>query len=309
MGLIKDFTEVEIRENIRMMLYGEAGVGKTTLATSAPNVLLLDFDGSVQRINVNHIMNISIVQIDNWDKAKQLLTDPNIHMFDTIVVDTVGKMISMIIDKVCAGREQPRIQDWGTINSEARTYIQRISALKKNLVFVAHRDTRQDGDKLQYVPMVREKVYNEIISDIDLLGYIEMKSNGGMQNRTITFDPTDYAQGKNTCQLPSRITIPRTIDSNGEEIAENNFLETVIFAKYREMVAEKKKKAKEHDDVMAELTAMVSAITDADGINAFVKEVQTFKHVGPSKAKIRPILGAKIKELGLEYNEETNKYE
>ena len=44
MGLIKKSNEIAIQRNVKMMVYGQAGMGKTTLALSAPKPLLLDFD-------------------------------------------------------------------------------------------------------------------------------------------------------------------------------------------------------------------------------------------------------------------------
>ena len=55
MALIKKAAELEINSAIKMMIYGQAGMGKTTLALSAPSPLLIDFDGGVKRVNMNHL--------------------------------------------------------------------------------------------------------------------------------------------------------------------------------------------------------------------------------------------------------------
>mgnify|MGYP000647606054 CR=1 FL=1 len=83
-----------------------------------------------------------------------------------------------------------------------------LSSLKKHIIFVAHRDTRKEGDDTVFIPALREKSYNSIVTELDLLGYLEMKSERGVQRRTITFDPTSRNDGKNTCNLPSVMEVP-----------------------------------------------------------------------------------------------------
>ena len=66
MSLIKKANELVIPTTIKMMLYGQAGMGKTTVALSAPKPLLLDFDNGVKRVNMAHLDGIDTVQITSW---------------------------------------------------------------------------------------------------------------------------------------------------------------------------------------------------------------------------------------------------
>ena len=47
MSLIKKSNELVIPTTVKMMIYGQAGMGKSTVALSAPKPLLLDFDNGV----------------------------------------------------------------------------------------------------------------------------------------------------------------------------------------------------------------------------------------------------------------------
>lgn len=55
MTLIRKASELSIPNTIKMMIYGQAGMGKSTLALSTPKPLLLDFDNGVKRINMSHL--------------------------------------------------------------------------------------------------------------------------------------------------------------------------------------------------------------------------------------------------------------
>ena len=112
MSLVKRRNEINVPRNVKVMIYGQAGMGKTTLALSSPKPVLFDFDNGVNRLNVNHTESIGIVQFNNWHEVHDLLTAQASELaeFDTIVVDTVGKMMDAIIAQRCNGG-QPRLQD------------------------------------------------------------------------------------------------------------------------------------------------------------------------------------------------------
>ena len=66
MSLIKKSNEIKVVKNIKIMIYGQAGMGKSTLALSAPRPLLLDFDNGVKRVNTNHLGDqVGIVQVES----------------------------------------------------------------------------------------------------------------------------------------------------------------------------------------------------------------------------------------------------
>ena len=50
----KNQNELVIPTTVKMMIYGQAGMGKSTVALSAPKPLLLDFDNGVKRMNMAH---------------------------------------------------------------------------------------------------------------------------------------------------------------------------------------------------------------------------------------------------------------
>lgn len=312
MGLIKKSNEIAIQRNVKMMVYGQAGMGKTTLALSSPNPLLLDFDNGVKRVNNAHLGdNVGIVQISNWQEVVQLLTTESADLapFGTIVVDTIGKMMDFIIAYRCGGRN-PRVQDWGTINSDFKWFVNALSGLGKHIIFVAHRDTRKEGEETVFVPALREKSYNSIVTELDLLGYLEMKSENGVQKRSITFDPTSRNDGKNTCQLPGVMYLQNIIDANGQPTSANDFVEKHIISKYQVMIEAKEKAQAEYNRVLDEIKESVEEMTDAKGANHFLAHIGDYKGMGNSVLIFaRDIFAKKVNALGLTYNKETKQYE
>lgn len=307
MSLIKKSNELVIPSTVKMMIYGQAGMGKTTVALSAPKPLLLDFDNGVKRVNMAHLEGIDIVQVSSWQDVQQVLQE-NLSAYQTIVVDTIGKMMDFIITYKC-GTRQPQIRDWGGINAEFSWMTRTLSSLNKNVVFVAHRDTRKDGDDTVFIPALREKSYNSIVTELDLLGYLEMKNENGVQKRTITFDPTSRNDGKNTCNLPGIMFVPNILDKNGNPTAKNDFITTKVIQPYLNMLQIKKEERSRYDKVMEEIKDNIEMITDAQSANDFASRINNFEHVGSSLSMARRLFSAKVNALGLVFDKTTKTYE
>ena len=305
--MIRKASELSIPNTIKMMIYGQAGMGKSTLALSTPKPLLLDFDNGVKRINMFHLEGIDTVQVGSWQDVKDVLQE-DLSAYQTIVIDTIGKMMDFIITYKCGSR-QPQIRDWGGINQEFSWLTRTVGSLNKNVVFVAHRDTRKEGDDTVFIPALREKSYNAIVTELDLLGYLEMRNDNGRQMRTITFDPTSRNDGKNTCNLPGVMTIPTIVDAQGKPTAKNDFIERSVIAPYLGMLSAKEDEIKKYKALLSEIEDGISQITDAQSANFFTEHINDYKHVGSSLMKARSLFSARVKELGLVYNKDTKAYE
>lgn len=307
MALIKKAAELTIPQTVKMIIYGQAGMGKTTFALSAPKPLLLDFDNGVKRVNSDHLNGVDIVQVSSWQDVQALFNE-DLSAYETIVVDTIGKMMDFIIAYKCGSR-QPQVREWSGINQEFNWFTRSLSMLNKNIVFVAHRDTRKEGDDTVFVPALREKSYNQIVTDVDLLGYMEMRLVNGKIQRTITFDPTARNDGKNTCNLPSIMEIPTIIDKNGKITGKNDFIVKNILAPYHAMLQSKQQARAEYDAKINDINDLLETVTDADSANNFVEVLGKMKQVGNSLQYARQQFAAKVAELGLTFNKESKSYE
>ena len=293
MTLIRKPAQLNVPQTVKAMLYGQAGMGKTTLALSAPKPLLLDFDGGVHRVNLGH--QVDTVPISNWKEANEVLRE-DLSAYSTIVVDTIGKMMDYNILYICNGGI-PQIKDWNKINMEFSNFTRNVSALNKNVIYVAHRDVRKEGDDNVFIPALRDKSYTAIVTELDLLGYVEAKGT----QRTITFNPTSRNDGKNTCNLPGLMNIPTVVDAQGSALL-NNFFQTQIIAPYIANQQKRVDAAKAYDAVISEIKENIILITDELSANDFIERIDLFEHVGNSKTIAGQLIAAKAMELGLKLN-------
>ena len=296
MTLIRKKAELEIPQNIKAMIYGQVGAGKTTLALSSPKPLLLDFDGGIHRVNFGHIGD-NVMQIKNWNEVQEVF-NYNLSEYETIVVDTIGKMMDFIIE-VAENKRIGGWKKWDFINDEFKSFVRKIHAIGKHVIFIAHRDTRSDGDETVFVPALREKNYTAIVTELDLLGYLDVKGT----KRTITFNPTSKNDGKNTCNLPELIDIPIVVNAKKEAL-ENNFFTKNIINPYISELQNRAEYQRKYRDICAELSDAIALITDDVSANEFLDRVNSFNHIGNSKDVSRKMLVNKARELGLTLNKE-----
>ena len=311
MSLIKRPSEIEIKGTLSTLIYGQPGIGKTTLGCSAPNAVLFDYDGGVQRINGAH--QVPTVQITSWDDTDEALKEIESEMPEcqTIVIDTVGKMLDFMSAYIIKNDQKMAMRDgslslkgYGLRKTMFVNFLKRISAMGKNVIFIAHEKEERRGEETVKRPEVGGSSANDLVKELDLVGY--MQAIG--KERTITFDPNESYYAKNTCNLPSIIKIPVVVDENGVAKGENNFFASVIDA-YKASQEKNKNATSEYEDLMDLIRGYVEDANSEEAVNELVEKIPTMKHVFNSKMIAGKLLNEKAAKIGLKFNKESKRYE
>jgi hypothetical protein len=307
MTLIRKPFELNVQTKIKALIYGQAGMGKTTLALSAPKPLLLDFDGGVHRVNYGH--QCPTVQITKWEDCEEVLKE-NLSDFESLIIDTGGRMLDFMADYIIRKNSKMgksngalTLQGFGERKGMFRQFCKQAMLMNKHLIFVAHRDTQKNNEEVRYVPLFGGSSYDDLVTDLDLVGYLEATG----KKRMITFDPSDHNDGKNTCNLPSAMELPNTVDKDGNGL-KNSFLIDSVINPYVANLEKRKAEAGKYSEVMAELKAEILLITDSQSLNDFISRLDKFTHVGNSKAMAGQMIRVKAKELNLEWDKKESKY-
>ena len=309
MSLIRKPNEIVLQPKIKMLIYGQAGTGKSTLALSAPRPLMLDCDGGIHRVNFNHHSD-GTVQVKSYSMVLDVLNE-DLSSFESIIIDTGGKLLDYMSEYIIErdskmGKRNGTLtlQGYGERKQEFSAFCKRITMLGKHLVFVAHRETQKEGDNFRYVPLFGGSSYDALVTELDLVLYLEAAG----KQRILTADPSDRNDGKNTCNLPSRITLPSVIDKDGNGLT-NTFLQTGVITPYIARLQQALEHRKKYDSLMTDIKEQISLVTDDVSINDLIKRLASFEHVGSSKEAAFALLNAKARELNLVYNKESKCYE
>lgn len=309
MGLIKKPNELVVKTNLSALIYGQPGMGKTTLALSAPHPLLLDFDGGIHRVNAAH--RVDTVQISKWEEVDEVMQDPDIAGYQTIVIDTAGKMLSFMDKYIMQNNTKMRkadgtlsLQGYGLRKNMFINFVNQVSLMGKSVIFVAHEREEKVGDEKQIRPEIGGSSAGDLIKELDLVGYMEAIG----KKRTISFNPCEKFYGKNTCNLPERMEIPTLINDKGELIGENNFMTNIIntYSKYQ---AKQTELSSEYEDLMEVIKAQIEMVNDVESANNVSKSLAGMQHIFDSKIQAGILLNKRCKELGLKLNKVSKQYE
>lgn len=311
MSMFKKPSELAYNSTIKMLIYGQPGMWKTSTALSAPSPVLFDFDGGIQR--VNGAFQCPTLQVHSWEEVLQALDElekePN--DFKTIVIDTAGKMLDymgtyIIKNDSRLGKRDGSLtlQGFGARKYMFINFLSRVSQMGKNIVFVAHEREEKDGETRIVRPEIGGSSAGDLIKELDLVGYMQAIGN----DRTISWTPQEKFYAKNTCNLPPAHKLPCIIDAQGNVNGSNNYL-SIIFSQYANYLKEESATRKEYDELLSEIEGEVACISDADQANAYIMSMKDKKQIWDSKAHAKDLISNRCHELGLKFNKTTKKYE
>lgn len=182
------------------LLFGQPGICKTSLAYSADEPLLLDADRGAHRAANRR----DTIQVESWADINELTASGDqIAKYHTIIPDTVGRVLDFLA--VYLMEENPKfdrgggalsLQGYGALKSGFKLWLDRVRALGKDVVLIAHGKEDKDGDSLIVRPDATGGSYGELMKVADFVGYVYMRG----KDRVLDFNPTDRWVGKNPAQ-------------------------------------------------------------------------------------------------------------
>lgn len=300
-------TEMDFSDkNIIMIISGLPGTGKTTLALSAPNVLLIDTDEGMARVNPAHRKDASICKT-----YEEVLSDIKAAegTYKTIVVDTTGALIEYMKD--WAMRTDPKaskkdggfsLQGYGTIKTE----FNRLSAeLRKkfNVIFLFHENMTKQDETVFYELVVEGATRTLVYQPADLAAHLFIQ-NG---RRYLGFTPTEQYSAKSAYGIKGLVEVPELKDGDP-----NDFL-TRLFDKVRKNLASESKKIAPEKDAYAEAIneakTICAAVNSPEDVPFAVDTIGKLNHALTSEKEAKAMLKARLEELGIVWNKTAKKYE
>ncbi len=311
MSLFKKPSELEFVTTIKMLVYGQPGIGKSTMALSAPNPVLFDFDGGVQRVNV--AFQCPTLQVKNWEEALQALEElkGGEVSCQTIVIDTAGKMLDFMSDFIMRNDSKMRMRDgslslkgYGARKVMFQNFLREVAMMGKHIVFVAHEREEKDGETKIVRPEIGGSSAGDLMKELDLVGYVQAVG----ADRTVYWTPQEKFYAKNTCNLPAWQKIPVIVDEKGSVTQKNDTLQKV-FGYYEANVKKIEETRTRYNELLEGIAVAIEQITDAKSANEFAKAIASAEVIWDSKVRARELFKAKVDELKLKWNAKDKTYE
>lgn len=186
-------------DRLNMVIYGPPGIAKTSLAFTASDPLLLDFDNGSHRAANRK----DVVRVEEWNDVAGM-TAEDLAPFKTVIVDTAGRALdALTVDIIRSNPKHGRggaltLQGYGELKSRFGSFLKLLNSFGKDVVLIAHMDEQRSGDDVVERLDVQGGSKGEIYKSADAMGRLTIQ-NG---QRKLLFSPTDAAFGKNPGQLP-----------------------------------------------------------------------------------------------------------
>lgn len=309
-------------KKVRILIAGFPGIGKTTLALSAPDPLYIDVDLSAERIN-RDVLNLAagVAQPRDYKELRQDLgigcsevelqaVKKNLAAFQTIVVDTGGKLLTIMgqygksIEPKYGQRDGSlSLKGYGWLGKEFQRFLDHIIyQLDKHIVIVFHTVEEKDGDDTKLRIKAEGSSKNSVWEVMDLGGFMEMRGN----QRTIGFSNCERYFAKGTRGIHGVYPVPELTPG-----VPNDFL-SKLFKEYNAVSAREAEKAAEekaaYDEAMTEGYQIIATVVDADTATAALPKIKAIKHALTSEKELSVAFNGQIKALDLMWDKVLKQY-
>lgn len=283
------------KRSVIIVLYGSAGVGKTSLANTSHNPILIDCDRGADRA-ANRAETTIIAK--SWDEILQ--DEHEIGNASTVIIDTAKAVLDDFLTSYVIARdkrlETNKLKMYGEIGDHFKRFVNRCREADVDIVIVAHAKEEKDGDMIKFSPDVTGQSKELILRIADQVGYVSMV-NGV---RTIQFEPNDNRIGKNVAKLED-IQVPNNTLPEFETCMAN-VIQTV--KDEIQVITEEQQKAVE---IAQKYQERINTVTNASEMNSIVDEVNELDK--KLQAPIKKYMMAKAKEINIAINSKTKKFE
>lgn len=138
---------------VKILCYGQAGAGKTTLIKTLPNPIILSAEGGLMSLADSEIPFIEIKSADDLaDAFAWLSASEEAAQFESIALDSISEIAEVVLIAEKAKAKDPR-QAYGAMQDTMTAMIRAFRDLPKHVYFSAKLEKMQDEmGKLLYSP-------------------------------------------------------------------------------------------------------------------------------------------------------------
>jgi phage nucleotide-binding protein len=175
-------------KDLKILVYGQNGKGKTRLGASGPRKVLLVDCNEKGSLSVRNFAGVDIFPIEVWtDIDLAYWYAHSTDDYDTIVIDTVTSLAALAMKFVLGDESSrdptrdpnmPERRHWGKVGELMKTQILQFRNLPMHVVFLAQerRGYSEDDDEAPEVfPEVSPSIRTTLTAAVDIIGRVYVR--------------------------------------------------------------------------------------------------------------------------------------
>lgn len=295
-------------QKIRMLIAGYPGIGKTTLALSAPKPLLVDVDLGINRVMAS--ARKDFIQPNNYEELLEDLKG-DLSDYETLVIDTGGKLLELMKNYVIKNDVKNAkkdgslsLQGYGAVAREFSRFMDNCYYnLRKNIVIVFHAVEEKDEEQTKLRILVEGSTKNTVWQNVEIGGFMEIIG----KKKTIGFDNCERYFAKASFGIKGVMEIPELDGTKPNDfltklfqLANNNIKKEAVFFEEQK---------KEYEKLMNEIVPQIEKMETKEDLITITKLIKETNHILTSEKELKHKFKEKVAKLGYQWNGEKKEYE
>lgn len=304
MPLYKKTDRAPEKSTAVITIYGEPGCFKTSLALTAKNPVLIDFDGGLWRAYGIDQKDKFIAE-KGWMEVEQAINEGAFEEYDTIICDTVKTALDNYLAALIM-EENPgmksvggglTMQGYGALSVRFKEqFIRKFPG--KVLVFIAHEKEEMESDFTTCRPDITGATYGIIMQISDQVMWLTKENDKVVMHS----ENSGKYISKNTAKLKA-IELPNCETKEWADFFQREVIDKVINA----MSLSVKKTGEEQSKAM-DYAAIINGFEDVLQLNHFLADTMPILKKSPAmKALVVDVIKKKADKMGWERDKTTDK--
>lgn len=141
------------RNGVKLLVYGAAGAGKTSLITTLPNPIVLSAEGGLLSIQDADLPYIEIATIDDLRQAYSYIVSEEGAAFESVALDSISEIAEVVLNAEKKIAKDPR-QAYGAMQEQMGDLIRAFRDLPGKHVYMSAKleKSQDEMGRILYAP-------------------------------------------------------------------------------------------------------------------------------------------------------------